>query len=413
MSFNNWTQTTWGEIAELKYGKGLKGYKENTEGVPVYGTNGHIGYTNKPLVNGPGIIIGRKGAYRGVHFSKTDFFVIDTAYYLKPLNENIDIEWAYYELLTKDINSLDSGSAIPSTKREDFYALPVKVPPLLVQKRIARVLRTLDDKNNLNQKIIKNLEQLIQTIFKQWFINFEFPNEIGEPYISNCGKMMESELGLIPLGWEVLDLDKITENISKGTTPTSKDIKEAKDVSSIRFIKVKDIEDSGSIKLNGLEMIPNSIHLNKLKRSILRENDILFSIAGTIGRVTYINKHLDNSNINQALAFIRLQEPEKHFNLVYYYLKSVLIQQDIKSKIVQGVQANVSLTVIKTTKIVMPSLEILERFNKVACSIFKKIEILNEQIHTLSSIRVTLLPKLLSGEIEIPIESEEEVHVQI
>ena len=124
-----WEVTRWGEIASLEYGKGLKGYQEGVGRFQVFGTNGPIGWHTAMLAGGPGIIIGRKGAYRGVHYSTEPFWAIDTAFYLKP-KRPFSWKWAYYELLRVDINGMDSGSAIPSTSREDFYSLPVCWPQL-------------------------------------------------------------------------------------------------------------------------------------------------------------------------------------------------------------------------------------------------------------------------------------------
>ena len=81
---NEWRRSTWGEEVLLKYGKGLRDYSDTAGHLRVFGTNGPIGWTDKPLVNGPGVILGRKGAYRGVHYSPDPFFVIDTAYYVVP-----------------------------------------------------------------------------------------------------------------------------------------------------------------------------------------------------------------------------------------------------------------------------------------------------------------------------------------
>ncbi len=141
-----WRQCTWGDLATLEYGKALRDYKRPSGPTRVYGTNGPVGWTESPpLASGPGVVVGRKGAYRGVHFSPADFSVIDTAFYLKPKTD-FDMRWAYYHLLTQDINALDSGSAIPSTSRADFYSLPVSVPPLAEQRVIAAVLADIDAK---------------------------------------------------------------------------------------------------------------------------------------------------------------------------------------------------------------------------------------------------------------------------
>ena len=112
----------WGELITLEYGKPVKD-KAKTDGKhPVFGTNGQIGTSDlPPLCNYPSFILGRKGAYRGVHYSAVPFSVIDTAFYAKNLHsELLDIKWAYYKFLTYDINSMDSGSAIPSTDRYEI-----------------------------------------------------------------------------------------------------------------------------------------------------------------------------------------------------------------------------------------------------------------------------------------------------
>ena len=111
-----------GDLFTLEYGKPVED-KDSIDGpIPVFGTNGQIGTSHlAPLCNHPSVILGRKGAYRGVHFSDRPFSVIDTAFYVEPLSDVFDIKWLYYKLLTYDINSMDSGSAIPSTGSMSSY----------------------------------------------------------------------------------------------------------------------------------------------------------------------------------------------------------------------------------------------------------------------------------------------------
>ena len=137
----SWDSLIWGDLATLEYGKALRNYHESNGHYPVYGTNGQIGWTDSSLCPHPSVIVGRKGAYRGIHYSKKPFFVIDTAFFLKPRDfKKIDLKWAYYQLLDYDINKIDSGSAIPSTSREAFYALPVKLPSIKIQRIIASII---------------------------------------------------------------------------------------------------------------------------------------------------------------------------------------------------------------------------------------------------------------------------------
>ena len=148
----------WGDLISLEYGKPVKD-KESTDGiVPVYGTNGQIGTSHlPPLCRHPSFILGRKGAYRGVHYSEIPFSVIDTAFYAEPLNNMVDMKWAYYKFLTYDINRMDSGSAIPSTDRYEIYALEVDLPELVTQKRVVSVLDCIDRKIKANEAINDNL----------------------------------------------------------------------------------------------------------------------------------------------------------------------------------------------------------------------------------------------------------------
>jgi len=169
---NSWQERRWGDLATLEYGKSLRGYENSAGPYPVYGTNGLIGSHSEALCNHPGVVIGRKGAYRGVHYAQNPFYVIDTAFYLEP-KVDLDLKWAYYTLLTQDINGMDSGSAIPSTSRADFYALPITVPPLPEQHAIARILGALDDKIELNRRMNETLEAMARAIFKSWFIDFD------------------------------------------------------------------------------------------------------------------------------------------------------------------------------------------------------------------------------------------------
>lgn len=145
-----WQACRWGDIATLEYGKSLRGYIESQGPFRVYGTNGPIGWHTEALSDGPGVVIGRKGAYRGIHYSPKPFFVIDTAFYLKP-KEPIDLKWAYYELLRRDINGMDSGSAIPSTSRADFYAIPVCLPSTHVLKAFGKLTDAMYDRRERNE----------------------------------------------------------------------------------------------------------------------------------------------------------------------------------------------------------------------------------------------------------------------
>jgi type I restriction enzyme, S subunit len=135
---NEWRQSTWGEEVTLEYGKALREYSDTEGNVRVFGTNGPIGWTDTPLAPGPGVILGRKGAYRGVHYSPDPFFVIDTAYYVVPKTD-LEMRWLYYAIIYHQLGLIDDGSPIPSTTRAAVYPREIVVLTSVVNSGRHRV----------------------------------------------------------------------------------------------------------------------------------------------------------------------------------------------------------------------------------------------------------------------------------
>ena len=274
-----------------------------------------------------------------------------------------------------------SASAYPSIKPIDIENLIINIPgEINEQKAIAKVLTAFDDKIELLQAQNKTLENMAQTIFKEWFGKYQISDELPE-------------------GWRVRELRDLAEKISKGTTPRKNDVQGKEN--TIFFLKVKDISDDGLISNKNLALIPKEVHRNQLKRSILESNDILFSIAGTIGRVAILNEDLNDCNCNQAIAFIRLKNKNEFLEYVHLWIKSKEIQTEINSSIVQGVQANVSLTVLGDLKIILPSDSTMLRWKGIIKPIYDKIYNNNNQIKSLTKTRDNLLPKLMSGQVRV------------
>jgi len=167
-----WRSSTWGEEVSLEYGKALRGHETAQGPFRVFGANGPIGWTSQPLAPGPGVILGRKGAYRGVQFSPEPFFVIDTAYDVKPKSE-LDMRWLYYAIKYHELGAIDDGSPIPSTTRAAVYVCEVDVPPIEEQRAIGRILGALDDKIKLNRRMNETLEAMARALFKSWCVDFD------------------------------------------------------------------------------------------------------------------------------------------------------------------------------------------------------------------------------------------------
>ena len=226
---SEWRLSTWGDEVSLEYGKALRGYQDGKRGYRVFGSNGPIGWTEKPLTDGPGVILGRKGAYRGVHFSKDPFFVIDTAYYVEP-KYGMDKRWLYYAIQYHKLGEIDDGSPIPSTTRAAVYARELEVPSVPKQREIGRVLASLDDRIDHNRALAANLEAIARRLFKSWFVDFDpvrakaagekpsgLANDIAALFTD---RLVDSELGDAPDGWKVGKISNFSTNVRIGCAPS-------------------------------------------------------------------------------------------------------------------------------------------------------------------------------------------------
>ena len=378
-----WKTTTWGDLATLEYGKSLRDYQAETGEVPVYGTNGPIGFTDKSLCHFPSVIIGRKGAYRGVHYSDKPFFVIDTAFYLKPITDRLDLKFAYYQLLTQDINSMDSGSAIPSTSREDFYNLQLKLPPLETQRRIAAILSALDEKIELNRQTNRTLETIAQVLFKEWFVDFNFPGATGE--------MQVSELGPIPKGWNIHSLGDVCKTTSGGTP--SRNNLAFYDNGTIPWIKSKELNNSFIITTE--EKITEQA-LQKSSAKLLPKHSVLIAMYGaTVGKIGITSM---DAACNQAICAL-LPTIDYPYSFFYQFLNNN--RDEIISRAVGSAQQNISQELLKKILLVLPPANLVKQYHKIVHKLFLAIENNINENAILSVSRDELLPNLLNGNIDL------------
>ena len=402
---NNWKKYKLGEIAELTMGISPKGNDVSNDmiGLPLLNGPTEFGYshpTPKQYTRDPkkiseigDLLFCVRGSTTGkMNFSNQQYAIGRGIGAFKGIN-GYSTKYVKYliDFYLEKLLSVTTGSTFPNLSKKDLLDFNIVSCNSETANEIASILSVIDDKIENNLAINKTLEEMAIALYKHWFVDFG-PFQDGE--------FVESELGMIPKGWEVKKLDDLIDVVSKGTTPRMKDVAGLE--IKIPFLKVKDVNTDGDINTNNIDLIPEEIHLKDLKRSILYENDLLFSIAGTIGRVSIVTKYLDNSNCNQALAFIRLKDKETFKSFIYYWLKSDEIQNRIQNSVVQGVQANVSLTVLKDLKLpISAEYRIIEEYSEKANPILELILQNQEQNRLLKTNRETLLPQLISGTVRL------------
>ena len=394
---NGWRNTHWGELVTLEYGRALRDYDTDQGLFRVFGTNGPIGWHDRPLSSGSTVVVGRKGAYRGIHYSPAPCFVIDTAFYLQPKVE-IDIRWAYYTLLKQDINELDSGSAIPSTSRSDFYGLGVSVPQRSEQRAIAHILGTLDDKIELNRRMNATLELIGRALFKSWFVDFDpvhakmegrdsgLPREVADLF-PDC--LSESEVGKTPEGWDVSTIGDEVDAVG-GATPSTKEPAfwengtycwaTPKDLSALSSPVV--LETSRKISAAGVE---------KISSGLLPAGTVLLSSRAPIG---YLAIAEIPTAINQGFIAMVCNGRLSNIYVLFWCHENL---DYIKGVAGGSTFSEISKKVFRPLPVIVPSAHVLAAYEELVCPLYHRIVANRKECMALVQARDLLLPRLVTG----------------
>ena len=386
-----WKLITLRESLELLYGKSLRKDKRKNGPIPIFGSNGIIGYTDEYLSKSPGIIIGRKGSVGEIHFSSQDFWAIDTTYYVR-LKSDGDYRFWYYLLSILNLNEMNTHSAVPGLNREQVYQIKLKVPNYKEQRAIAKILSDLDERIELNIQINKTLESIAQAIFKRWFVDFEFPNENGAPYLSSGGEMVDSELGEIPKGWKTGKVRDVVIHHKDQVSPVQNPNKVYEHYSIEAF-------DNGSIPIaqKGEEIRSN-------KFLVLADTILISKLNPRIKRIwTVVRQPKDGICSTEFLVF----KPKDFF---YSYFYSLVLSNVVWARLMQMVRGTSSSHQrfspddIIDLKIVIPDDETLNLYELLVKAILVKREQNILENIAMEQTRDLLLPKLMSGKIRVPVE---------
>lgn len=316
-------------------------------------------------------------------------------------SEEISKDFLYWALRTRRYNQFVVGSASGSTVkhtspdriREYPFVLPTNQ---LEQSRIAEMLSNLDSKIELDQQMNKTLEAICKAIFKHWFIDFEFPNDDGKPYKSSGGEMTGSEelLNEIPKGWEKGEI-KDCGRIVCGKTPPTKDKENYGD--DFLFITIPDMHNQ--IFVINTERRLSQTGAETQKQKELPPLSICVSCIATPGIVVLTS---EKSHTNQQINSIVCNEG---INPYFMYLAMKGKSNEIRSKGLGGTATlNLNTGDFGNIRIVLPKKDIIKRFGIIVNPIFRKILEITRETQTLSQIRDSLLPKLMSGKIRVPVE---------
>lgn len=337
--------------------------------------------------------------YAFVDFDSRDYIASTKLMVLRNKNALVNNRFLFHVLKSSNvINELQTiaesrSGTFPQITFSELARLKIKLPKLSEQIKIAQMLDDIDYKIELNNKINKTLEEMAQAIFKSWFVDFER---------SKDDTFTESVFGLVPQGWNVMSLDDVLTSIETGDRPKG-------GVNSI----LEGIPSIGAENVIGLgkynyssEKYVSVEYYEKLKRGKVRDWDILlYKDGASLGRKTIVGSGYPHSIccVNSHVFILRSNSLITQIYL-YFWLDQDAITQKIIGLNTSSAQPGINQPAVKSLKILVPPKNMVEDFDKIVQSILKQLFNLSVQNRKLAELRDTLLPKLMSGEIRIPLE---------
>lgn len=377
---SEWKTYKLSELVEIKYGKDHKHLADGE--IPLYGSGGIMRYVDTPLYEQESILIPRKGTLSNLFYLNIPFWSVDTMFYTK-IKAGNNGKYLYYLLKSMDLASMNVGSAVPSLTTEVLNKVEINVPDEATQIEIAQILSSLDDKIELNLQMNQTLEAMAQALFKEWFVNFNFPNFDG---------VLENGL---PRGWKEVSLDDVIIDY-RGKTPIKLGGQWSDE--GIPALSAKNVKDGKLVNLKEVGYVDEKLYEKWMKEK-LNPFDILLTSEAPLGEVAML---ISNTKycLSQRLFAIRANEKCKPTYL-YSFLRSKVGKENVQKRATGSTVVGIRQSELRNIEILLPNIEIQIAFEEVVKPLLTKIDENYNEVNILTQTRDTLLPKLMSGKIEV------------
>lgn len=334
------------------------------------------------------IVIARTGASTGATtiFKDDNIDAVFASYLIRYKIDRTKADPFYIGFVLKSplwkqhVNSIIGGSGQPGANAKQFASFELTIPDLPTQTQIAQILTSLDDKIELNLQMNQTLEAMAQAIFKEWFVNFNFPGFDGE--------LVDG----LPKGWRKGKLNEVARIEIGRTPPRLEEEWFSKDEKDNKWISIRDMGQAGVYIFKTSEYLTNEA-IEKFRIPVIPENTVVLSFKLTIGRLAITTEKMLS---NEAIAQINSNEFPPEY--IYLYLKTYNWGSLGSTS---SIATAVNSKTIKEMEILIPDTDISNLFIEVIRPIFEKIKYNSLQIQSLTQTRDTLLPKLMSGQLEI------------
>ena len=417
---NKWTECELGVFIELKRGYDLPKSARNEGSIPIISSSGFTDYNDKPMVKGPGVVTGRYGTIGEVFYSEEDFWPLNTTLYVVDFKGN-DPLFVYYLLQTISYADYTDKAAVPGINRNHLHKAKVKVPiSLEIQQKVAAQLYQLEKRVTLGKQINQTLEQMSQTVFKSWFVDFDpvidnaldAGNPIPEALQSRAemrqkvrksadfkplpadiralfpAEFEEAESGWVPMGWKDGSLPDIAF-----INPTSWGTK-----NQPNYVNYVDLSNAKDGIISSIDKISFKEAPSRARR-ILKKDDLIFGLVRPANR-SFAYVHIDGLTGSTGFAVIRAKNTI-YKNFIYYFVTYDKNVEELARIADGGAYPAIKPDDICSLPLIIPSEEIVQRFDELTSNFRYLMNNSLVQNDFLTALRDTLLPKLISGELSL------------
>jgi type I restriction enzyme S subunit len=399
---NNWKTYKLGEIVDVKQGLAINKKTDHLltdkSSMPLFKIRDLINNTvehyvkedevpKQCIANYEDLIYSRTGQV-GLVFRGKIGCIHNNCFKIIPNESIINKDLLFWFLKQPEIieyaNNIASGSVQKDLNHTAFKSIEISISDNInEQKNIAEIFNIINDKIENNLAINKTIEEMAMALYKHWFVDFG-PFQDGE--------FVESELGKIPKGWEVKKITDLIE-VKDGTHDSPKRVEDGFYLITSKHIMTNSIDFSSAYKIS----CDDYIKINK--RSLVEKGDILMTMIGTVGNFYFVNE--DPNYVIKNLGLFKTSKSPLLKIYLFSFFNSKIGQEYIKSQMTGSTQQYVTLKTLRNFDIIVPDEQILEDYNHLANDYFEKILINIKENQTLTQLRDTLLPKLISGEVRL------------
>jgi type I restriction enzyme S subunit len=381
VSAEPWDEVELGEVVTLQRGFDLPSRERHDGAVPIVSSSGVTGFHDEAKIAPPGVVTGRYGTLGQVFYVKQPFWPLNTTLYVKDFHGN-DPRFCFYFLQYQSLATQESASAVPGINRNVLHRLPVRRPPLEIQRKIASVLSAYDELIENNRRRIELLEEMAQRVYREWFVDFRYPAQQHAP-------LVDSPIGAIPEGWHVRMLAEVVD-------VNARTLRSLDDFTTIEYIDISSVRE-GSIRERKLLTIAEA---PGRARRLVRDSDVIWSTVRPNLR-SYALIADPPPNCVASTGFAVLTAVGIPVSYLYASSRTDAFVEYLVNHATGAAYPAVTGRTFEGMPLLVPSSDVLDKYAAIAEPAFRLGARLRAQSEVLRLSRNLLLPGLISGEIDV------------